>query len=117
MGLLDGPLKGVASNIIRTLGTSITLVEVQTGKFLPALDKSVLSKVSHVVPCVVSDNKGSLHVGDQKFSVPAGYIDGLIPTTDWYVMWDEVRYNINEVIATYASAEPVLFDLYATTAL
>jgi hypothetical protein len=115
MGLLDGPLKGVVASVVKTLGTTITLVEVQTGLFVPSQDKSVLSKVNHIVTAVVAENKSTSHEGDYKFSVPAADIAGLVPTADWYLVWDERRYNINEVAYIYASAEPVLYDIYAST--
>jgi|SRR4051794_5837485 hypothetical protein len=114
MGLLDGPLKGVAQSLIKTLGSQIVMVQVLPGKFLSAQNKAVLSEVRHTVAAVIAENKSQNHKGDQKFMVPAADLGDLIPSTDWYLEWNGVRYDIDEVMTQYASAVPVSFDIYAT---
>jgi len=115
MGLLDGPLRQVASLLVGKFGTHGTFRRVSTGVFQPGTDTVANTAVDYLnIPCSVVDYtinevRGGVQAGDRKVLVAAADLE-VAPTAEWQFLLGARTYRVIDVRITMSGDYAALYE-------
>lgn len=117
MGVLDQPLRGVASTLLRTFGKDVILRLKTTGVFDETTDTAAVTEADVPVKAVVSEYtrdafEGRVKSGDKQLIVAAADLTE-IPDEEDEVFVDGSKHQIVMIRQITATDEPAIYEIAA----
>lgn len=118
MTILDGPLRGVSSQLTNMFGTSVTFRKRGTGTYNTATGVATPNPTSYTVKAVVEAVKlgavyGMVQVGDRKITIAAKDLAEVPNKDEWDVTIDNKLHRIVSVEPVMSGDLPAIITVWA----
>lgn len=118
MGVLDGPIRSVASSVLDAAGATVTLIEPSGGSYDPASGtRKGSADTRHEVSAVIEDADArrmrdeTSPQGEKKVTVAAQDLD-VTPNQSWSVEFGDVTWEVRAVDEIRSGDEVALYELW-----